>query len=434
MADHNCPTTKIHKPVDEDSRVPVVEPKARIEADHRLQNTAAPDASTAIVHPDQEIPKLFQPVNLRSLRLQNRIVVSPMCQYSADNGHPTPWQFAHLGGIIQRGPGLTITEATAVAPEGRITPQDAGLWLDSQMGPWKQIVEFTHSQNQHIAVQLAHAGRKASTVAPWVDRKAAAPVETGGWPDKVVSSSDIPYDEHTCIPTTMTLRDIASLKQSFADAVGRALKIGFDAIEIHAAHGYLLHSSLTAATNKLPAPYSGSLENRMRLTIEIVALVRSLIPSTMPLLIRIPGSDWVDSPDAWDVKQAVELAKALSAPELGVDFLDVSSGGLLSQQKIKSGPSYQAPFSKAVKEAVKDTGILVGAVGMITQGEQAEGLLQDGYADIILAARAFQKHPGLVWQWADELNVEVRVANQIGWGFGQRPNGGVKGHAGAARG
>ncbi|CEJ57320.1 hypothetical protein PMG11_06017 [Penicillium brasilianum] len=409
--------------------------------DNPLKNTPAPHtpyytpvqripAGTAIVPPESEanLPKLFQPLQLRGLTLQNRIIVSPMCQYSAENGHLTDWHLAHLGGILQRGPGLTIVEATAVTPEGRITPEDSGLWQDSQIEPLKRIVDFAHGQCQHIAIQLGHAGRKASTVAPWIDRKAAAPAEGGGWPELVLGTSDLPFDAHTCVPRTMTLKDISEFKQSFLDAVHRAVKAGFDAIEIHAAHGYLLHSSLSAATNNLPNPYSGSLENRMRLLLELVTTTRSAIPSSMPLLVRIPGSDWMGhdpSVPSWDIEQCVQLSLELSKPKYGVDLLDVLSAGLMAEQKIVSGPGYQAPFSEAVKNAIHGSKTLVGVVGLLNTGTHAEELLQKQTADVVVVGRGFLRNPGLVWQWAEELGIESRLAGQIGWGFGQKAARGV---------
>ncbi|KUJ13000.1 FMN-linked oxidoreductase [Mollisia scopiformis] len=424
MGDHDCPTTQ-HKGED----MPNPTPARKVP--YYTPRQAIP-SGTAIIHPNinTTLPKLFQPITLRGLTLQNRIWASPMCEYSADDGHFTDWHLTHLGGIIQRGPGLIITEATAVTAKGRITPEDAGLWKDSQIEPLKRICDFAHSQGQHVAVQLAHAGRKASTVSPWIDRKAAATAEVGGWPDKVISASDIPYSKETCIPRPMTLADIDSFKKSFIEAVKRALKAGVDAVEVHAAHGYLLHSTLSAATNQLLTPYSGSLKNRMRLLLELTALVRANIPDSMPLLVRIPGSDWCEhlpTIPAWDISQCVALARALSAPELGVDFLDITSAGLMAEQKITSGPGYQAHFSKAVKESVEGTGVLTGVVGMIKKGKQAEEYLQEGVADVILAGRAFQRNTALVWDWAEELGVEVRLANQIGWGFGQRAKGGMVG-------
>ncbi|TAQ83116.1 hypothetical protein B7494_g8560 [Chlorociboria aeruginascens] len=446
MADHSCPSThSTDLKHDHSACLPLrTEPKP-----HPLKNIGAPNApyftpqqvipsGTAILPPSTEPPILFQPLTLRSLHLQNRILVSPMCQYSAQDGHLSDWHLTHLGGIIQRGPSLTLTEATAVTPEGRITPEDSGLWKDSQIAPLKRIVDFAHSQNQYIGVQLAHAGRKASTVAPWIDRKAAAPVEAGGWPDRVLSASSSPYDDHTCIPKTMTLDNISHIKESFISAVHRALVAGFDAIEIHAAHGYLLHSSYTSVTNMLPHPYSGSFENRIRLLLEITTLIRNTIPSTMPLLVRISGTDWVPPPinapssplenPTWNVEQCIALSLAL-AP-LGVDLIDVSTGGLLPGQKIPNSPGYQVEFSSAVKKALVEAGhenVRVGAVGLITTGKLAQGILENGDADVVFVGRHFLRNPGLVWDWAAELGVDVRAANQIGWGFGQRAGKGVGG-------
>ncbi|KAH8672632.1 hypothetical protein BGZ60DRAFT_429954 [Tricladium varicosporioides] len=382
------------------------------------------------------LPKLFTPLTLRSLTLQNRIIVSPMCQYSAHNGHHTPWHTTHYGSMLSRGPGLTIIEATAVCPEGRISPQDSGLWMDSQIEPLRKTVEFAHSQGQKIAIQLGHAGRKASTVAPWIDRKAAATKDADGWPDEVVSVSNVPFDENTCIPKTMTLEDIEKFKENFGAAVKRAVIAGFDAIEIHAAHGYLLHSFLSPATNTLPAPYGGTPANRHRIVLELITLTRSIIPSTMPLLIRIPGTDWAPShypTESFKVEDAVALAKAL-VDNGGVDLIDVSSAGLISEQKITSGPGYQAPFAKAVKAAVAGSDIVVTSVGMISSGTLAEKLILDGSCDAVMVARGFLKNPGLVWAWAEELGVEVRVAEQFGWGYGQRGEGGVAKREMSARG
>ncbi|KAH7407982.1 putative NADPH dehydrogenase C23G7.10c [Cadophora sp. MPI-SDFR-AT-0126] len=419
MADHQCPST-IEKSSNTGTPVNATAPKPH----NPLENVPAENVSyftpkqiipagTAVVHPDKPypVPKLFQPLKLR-------------------DGHHTMWHHAHLGGIIQRGPGLTIVEATAVTPEGRITPEDSGLWKDSQIEPLRKTVEFAHSQNQKIAIQLAHAGRKASTVAPWINRKAVATADVGGWPDKVISASDIPFDApHTAIPRCMTLEDIASFKTSFLASVKRALIAGFDAIEIHACHGYLLHSTLSAATNRLPAPYSGSLENRMRLLLELATATRAILPPAMPLLVRIPGTDWMPPESGcWEVNQAIALSLALS--RVGVDFLDVSTGALMVQQKVASGPGYQVPFAAAIKAVLEKEGLgeqtKVGAVGMIIDGVQAEQILAAGKADAVLVARAFLKHPGLVWEWAGELGVEVRVAEQHGWGFGQHGKNGVK--------
>lgn len=366
-----------------------------------------------------KIPKLFTPLKLRGLTLQNRIMLSPLCQYSAQDGHTTAWHETHIGGIVQRGPGLTMIEATAVLPEGRITPEDCGLWKDSQIEPLKKIVEFAHSQNQKIAIQLAHAGRKASTVAPWLSMGDVATKELGGWPDNVYGPSAIPFNDHHAQPKEMTKEDITNYKTAFKAAIERALKAGFDVIEIHNAHGYLLHSFLSPASNQRTDEYGGSFENRIRLTLEIVDIARSTIPDDMPLFLRISASDWLEDSgiEGWTLEDTVRLADILAGR--GVDLIDVSSGGLHEKQKIKAGPGYQVPFAKAIKDKVGDR-MAVGTVGSITEGKQANGYLEDHNLDLAIAGRMFQKNPGLVWAWADDLGVEGRWANQIRWGFGGR--------------
>ncbi|KAF2258136.1 FMN-linked oxidoreductase [Lojkania enalia] len=380
-----------------------------------------PPAGTALGMKDgsDKIPKLFTPLKLRGIIVQNRIFLSPLCQYSAEDGHLTNWHIAHLGGILQRGPGLAMVEATAVVPEGRITPEDSGLWKDSQIEPLKRVVEFAHSQNQHIAIQLAHAGRKASTVAPWLSMGDIATKELKGWPDNVYAPSAIPYNERHCKPKEMTKQDIEDLKLAWKKAAERALKAGFDAIEIHNAHGYLLHSFLSPASNKRTDEYGGSFENRIRLTLEIVEVIRNTIPDTMPLLLRVSATDWLEEAgiDGWTLDQTVKLAEILATK--GVNLLDVSSGGLHPQQHVHGGPGYQEPFAKAVKDKVGDK-MLVSAVGTITGGKQANEYLENDNLDVIFAGRMFQKNPGLVWAWADDLGVEGRWANQIRWGFGGR--------------
>ncbi|KAF2472425.1 FMN-linked oxidoreductase [Lindgomyces ingoldianus] len=380
-----------------------------------------PPAGTAIRMKDgsSKIPKLFTPLKLRGLTLQNRIMLSPLCQYSAEDGHHTAWHFTHIGGIVQRGPGITFIEATAVVPEGRITPEDSGLWKDSQIEPLRRLVEFAHSQGQKIGIQLAHAGRKASTVAPWLSMGDVAGPELNGWPDNVKAPSAIPFNARHCSPKEMTEADIADFKTAFKAAVERALRAGFDAIEIHNAHGYLLHTFLSPASNHRTDEYGGSFENRIRLTLEIVEIARNTIPDDMPLFLRISATDWLEEQgiDGWTIDQTVKLAEILAAN--GVDLLDVSSGGLHEKQHIHGGPGYQVPFAKAVKEKVGDK-MLVGTVGTITEGKQANGYLENDNLDLAIAGRMFQKNPGLVWAWADDLGVEGRWANQIRWGFGGR--------------
>ncbi|KAF7898996.1 uncharacterized protein EAF01_008209 [Botrytis porri] len=379
----------------------------------------------------QEIPPLSTPLKIRGVELQNRILLSPLCQYSAEDGHQTDWHLAHLGGIISRGPGLSFIEATAVVPEGRITPEDCGLWKDSQIAPLRRIVQFAHSQGQKIGIQLAHAGRKASTVAPWLSMSRGPAAKTNvngyenegltpahGWPDNVMAPSPIAYKDKNIIPHEMTRDDIKSLVNAFGDATKRAIEAGFDTIEIHGAHGYLLHQFLSPATNKRTDDYGGSFENRIRLSLEIVDTVRQIMPKEMPLFFRVSATEWLEhlaSEPSWDVQESIKLAKVLATH--GVDVLDVSSGGNDPRQKINGGPGYQAPFARQIKLAVGDS-LLVGTVGSITSGVQANDLLKDNGLDMIFSGRMFQKNPGLVWTFADELDVDIKVANQIQWGFG----------------
>ncbi|KAK0609603.1 hypothetical protein B0T17DRAFT_501477 [Bombardia bombarda] len=390
-----------------------------------------PPAGTAVdPQPDQKpIPKLFTPLTIRGMTMQNRIMVSPMCQYSAHEGFHTLWHMTHLGGIIQRGPGLTMVEATAVQPRGRITPEDSGLWLDAHVAGLAQHVQFAHSQGQKIAIQLAHAGRKASTVAPWLSVGAVATRAVGGWPDDVIAPSAIPFNEAHATPRAATLDEIAQVKADFVSATRRAVAAGFDVIELHNAHGYLLHEFLSPATNKRKDCYGGSFENRARLSLEIVEGMRAVMPDDMPLVVRISATDWLEGvkqygPDkSWTVEQSIKFAELLA--ERGVDLLDVSSGGNHPLQRVQSGPGYQAPFAKAIKKVVGDK-MLVGTVGSIRDGRLADELLvgkddiEDEPLDLVAAGRMFQKNPGLVWAWADDLDISICNANQIGWGFGGR--------------
>lgn len=299
-----------------------------------------PPAGTALT---PNPPKLFQPLKLRALTFQNRIMLSPLCQYSADNGHHTLWHLTHLGGIIQRGPGVSMVEATAVTPEGRITPEDSGLWTDSQMEPLKRIVDFAHSQGQKIGIQLAHAGRKASTVAPWLSAGAVAGEDVGGWPGTVYGPSSIPWNEQHAPVKALTLDEINGVTEAWAAAVRRAVQVGFDLIEIHNAHGYLLHSFLSPVSNTRTDEYGGSFENRTRLTREIVEITRKNMPESMPLFLRISGTDYLEAQadmESWRVEDTVKLAPTLA--ELGVDLLDVSGGGNHPKQHPHVGPAYQA--------------------------------------------------------------------------------------------
>ncbi|KAI1193532.1 hypothetical protein F5X97DRAFT_34535 [Nemania serpens] len=372
-------------------------------------------------------PKLFTPLKIRGVTLQNRLLLAPMCQYSAENGYATDWHLTHLGGIIQRGPGLSIVEATAVVPEGRITPEDTGLWEDGQIEPFKRIVTFAHSQNQKIAIQLAHAGRKASTTAPWLGLDSTASKEVGGWPDQIVGPSAIAYSANGPVPKALTVDGIHEVKQAFVDASIRAVKAGFDVIEIHSAHGYLLHSFLSPISNQRTDQYGGSFENRTRFLLEVVEAVREAVPQDMPVFVRISGTDWFEFdtsadnlfPESWTVAQSAQLSILLA--EKGVDLVDVSSGGAhpaAPKSLIQSGPGYQAPFAQEIKKAVGDK-LLVSSVGAINNGKLAEELLQSGL-DAVMSARWFLRDPGLVVQFANDVGADVQMANQIGWGFGGR--------------
>lgn len=385
-----------------------------------------PAPGTAAETADGAVPLLFQPLQIRGVRMQNRIWVSPMCQYSALEGFHTPWHVTHYGGILQRGPGLTMVEASAVQARGRITPEDSGIWLDAHIDGHRKHTEFAHSQNVLIGIQLAHAGRKASTVAPWLSMGDTAYAEAGGWPDDVVGPGDEPFDTNYPRPRSITIPEIEQVKRDFVAAARRSVDAGYDVIELHFAHGYLVSSFFSPAVNKRTDQYGGSFENRIRLGIELVDAVRAVIPETMPLFVRFSATDWLDTnPDykgeSWTLDQSVRLAEILV--DHGVDVIDVSSGGNHSQQKVQGGPAYQAGFARAVKKAVGDKGI-VSTVGSITNGKQAEEVIRgngdDPQLDLIAAGRMFQKNPGLVWAWADDLDLPIVNAKQIRWGFGGR--------------
>jgi 2,4-dienoyl-CoA reductase-like NADH-dependent reductase (Old Yellow Enzyme family) len=339
------------------------------------------------------LSKLFEPVTLRSLTMRNRVWLAPMCQYSATDGVPGEWQLVHLGARATGGFGLILTEASAVVPEGRISLQDAGIWNDVQEHAWRRIVDFVHGQGAAIGVQLAHAGRKASTYRPWAEESGSVPLTDGGW--TTAAPSAVPFEGYA-EPAALSVEEIAEVVAAFAEATHRAVRAGFDTVEIHAAHGYLLHQFLSPLSNERDDDYGGSFENRVRLLLETVDAVRAALPDTAPLLVRISGTDWIDG--GWDLEQSTGLAVLLK--EHGVDLVDVSSGGN-APASIPVGPGYQVPLAAGVREA----GLPTGAVGLITEPEQAEKILANGEADVVLLARAALREPNWPLRAAHELGV-----------------------------
>jgi 2,4-dienoyl-CoA reductase-like NADH-dependent reductase (Old Yellow Enzyme family) len=321
--------------------------------------------------------RLFSPLQLRSITLPNRIVVSPMCQYSSEDGFANDWHLVHLGARAQGGAGLVITEAAAVLPEGRITPQDLGIWKDEHVVGLRRITDFLHSQGTWAGIQLAHAGRKGSMSRPWEEERVHTPA-TGGW--QPVAPSAIPFDAHYGRPSALEVKDIAAVVKAFILAARRAREAGFDVVEIHAAHGYLLHEFLSPLSNHRTDLYGGSFENRIRLLLEVVDAVRAEWPEQLPLFVRISATDWAEG--GWNPEESIALARQLGPK--GVDLVDVSSGGLLPNVHVPVGPGYQAPFAERIR---REANVATGAVGMITEPDQAEEVLQAGKADLIIIAR-----------------------------------------------
>jgi 2,4-dienoyl-CoA reductase-like NADH-dependent reductase (Old Yellow Enzyme family) len=332
-----------------------------------------------------EITHLFSPLQLRELTLPNRIFVSPMCQYSSDDGFASDWHLVHLGSRSVGGAALVIMEATAVTPEGRISPGDNGIWKDEHIAKLRQITDFAHTQGGRIGVQLAHAGRKASMSRPWDGPEHTVEAANGGWPDDVLAPSALRFSEKYPLPKALDKAGILRVVEAFKAATVRAEKAGFDVVEIHAAHGYLLHEFYSPLSNQRTDEYGGSFENRVRLLLDVVETVRATWPKSKPLFVRISATDWTEG--GWDVEQSVALAKLLKG--LGVDLLDCSSGGNVLAQ-IPVGPGYQTEFSAQIR---RETGITTGAVGMITGAEQADHIVRTGQADAVLLAREMLRDP-----------------------------------------
>lgn len=340
---------------------------------------------------------LFRPIEIRGMVAPHRLWVSPMCQYSAVDGLVQPWHLVHLGSFAVGRAGLIMVEATAVSPEGRISPEDAGLWNEEHQSGWERIIDFSHTQGVPMGIQLAHAGRKASTRAPFQPGPANVSEREGGW--HAFAPSALAFDELP-VPTQMSRADIDQLISDFADAAKRASDAGFDAIEIHAAHGYLLHQFLSPLSNSRQDNYGGDFDNRTRVVREVVEAVRKVVPDSLPIFVRISATDWVDG--GWDLEQSIALSRDLA--ERGVDLIDVSSGGLSPEQKIALGPGYQMPFAKEISDQVD---ALVATVGLITEATQADQAIRDKVADVVLMGRQFLRDPRFSLKAAKELGVEL---------------------------
>ncbi|MFZ0631305.1 MAG: NADH:flavin oxidoreductase/NADH oxidase [Acidobacteriaceae bacterium] len=334
--------------------------------------------------PAQNPANLFSPLTIGSVTLPNRIVVSPMCEYSCEDGFANDWHLVHLGSRAVGGAGLVFTEATAVAAEGRISPQDLGLWKDEHIAPLARITAFLHAQGARSGIQLAHAGRKASTYRPGSGEGVIAP-EAGGWAN-VLAPSPIPFSPTYPKPRELDKAGIAAIAQAFRDAAVRADRAGFDVIEIHSAHGYLLHEFLSPISNQRSDEYGGSFENRVRLLLEVTDAIRSVWPRERPLFVRISATDYTEG--GWDLEQSIRLAGLLR--EHGVDLIDASSGGNVATAQFSVGPGYQTPFSEAIRT---QAGIATGTVGMITDPAQAAHILRTSQADLIFIAREFLRDP-----------------------------------------
>ncbi|WP_103718812.1 NADH:flavin oxidoreductase/NADH oxidase [Bosea psychrotolerans] len=343
--------------------------------------------------------QLFSPYTLGELTLANRIVIAPMCQYSAEDGRATDWHVIHLGHLALSGAGLLFLEATAVEPEGRISPFDLGLWSDeTEAALARALAAVRAHSDMPIGIQLGHAGRKASVAQPWAGGGQLG-LDQGGW--QTVAPSAVAFEGHARAPHALTTDEIARLVESFALAARRSARLGLDAIELHGAHGYLLHQFLSPLSNRREDTYGGSLENRMRFPLAVFDAVKAVVPSSLPVGIRVSGTDWVEG--GWDIEQTLVFASALQAR--GCSFIDVSGGGLSAAQKIPLGPSYQVPMARAVKQA---TGLPTIAVGLITEADQAEAIIGTGDADFVALARGMLYDPRWPWHAAAHLGATVK--------------------------
>jgi len=352
---------------------------------------------------------LFTPLRLRDLTLRNRVAMSPMCTYSAREGHADDWHVVHLGARAAGGIGLVIAEATAVEARGRISPQDLGLWRDEQVDGLRRVAAAVRALGTASAVQLAHAGRKASTHRPWAPARGAVADADGGWP--VVGPTATPFSPTLRTPVALAETELPVVVRAFADAAARADAAGFDAVEIHAAHGYLLHQFLSPLVNDRDDGYGGDFDGRSRLLREVATAVRAVWPEGKPLLVRISASDWADG--GWTVDDSVRLARWLAG--LGVDLIDCSSGGAVAGVAIPAGPGYQVPFAERIR---REAGVATGAVGRITTAEQADTIVRDGRADLVLLGKPLLQEPQWALRAAAELGAEVPWPVPYAWVFG----------------
>ncbi|EIM83802.1 NADH:flavin oxidoreductase/NADH oxidase [Stereum hirsutum FP-91666 SS1] len=383
-----------------------------------------------VLSADSSLPLLFQPLKIRNIQFKNRIFVSPMAQWSSDNGHATDWHLVHYGGLATRGVGAICIEATAVLPEGRGSAPDAGIWTDSHIEPLKRIVDFAHAHGTVIGVQLVHSGRKGSGYSPWVYKTAVRPqrpvnytagADDGGWPDDVWAPSAIQFSKGYPCPKEMDEERMKYVEEAFVAATKRCEAAGFDFVELHGAHGYLLHEFCSPLSNLREDEYGGTLENRLRYPLQIVERCREVWPSTKPLFYRLSATDWSEGHEKdeqgswkqWGIEQSIILSGELK--KRGVDLIDVSTGGLWSKQKIPVAPGYQVQFAEAIKKAHPD--VIVGAVGLIDTPQYAEQVLESHQADVIFLGRPFLRNPHWAIQAAEDLGVAVKPANQYerGW-------------------
>ena len=348
--------------------------------------------------------KLFSTYKLRDLEFKNRVFVSPMCQYSSRDGMPTDWHLVHLGSRAVGGAGLVTVEATAVSPEGRISPADSGIWSDAHAEAFKSIARFIKEQNSIPAIQLAHAGRKASTDVPWRGGKGLKESE-GGW--QTLAPTAVPFADDYPLPREMTLDQIKETIKQFADAARRSLDAGFEVVEIHMAHGYLLHEFLSPLSNLRQDEYGGSFAARTRFPLQVAEAVRDVWPASLPLFVRISATDWAEG--GWDLPQSIEFSRQLKLR--GVDLIDCSSGGLIPNVKIPVGPGYQVPFAAEIR---KDAEVATAAVGMISEAKQAEEIIAGEKADVVFLARAMLRDPYWALHAARELGVDVAWPIQYG--------------------